>query len=739
MCGLAGIARLGGRPSSADHDDLLARMTRAVAHRGPDETVFGEFGAVDLGFARLSLVNPANGGQPLTLGDGAIALIANGEIYNYRELAASLPAGTRFRTGSDCEVLLHLYRRDGLAFLDRVRGMFALVLWDRERQRLVFARDRFGIKPLYYHRDTERIVFGSEIKALFEDPRTPRSLDWERALSDQMVTGLATFETGPAHSWFQGIEFVPAATIVTFDTGTGQRHEQKYWDFPSYDGRADCSAQEIVLAYGEALTASISECATADVQVGLFLSGGIDSAAIAALASPRPRTFTALNASTLLNQDAEYAHRIAARFGLDNSQVLFDARHIPSVEEWKNHLWLVEAPIAGAESFYKYEMYRYVRQHAPEIKAMLLGVGSDEFNGGYSVTMAGGGDWSDFAANVDRMGLRRALSRRPDLGVWWDNFEHSPVRADVLWDLAGDSAGVPYARYHRWKYRDVQQYNNWHEDRSAAGNGIEARVPFLDHRVVEIAAAVPSGLRHDLIWDKAILRRAMHDVLPQEFLGRPKVPFFYGDGVRHTYRTFVRMLAQDEASLLEQALAAPGSKSYLDADHMRATLASLQADPGTVPFELFLNVVNLGLLEAMALSPPSPPVTWRAAPVAESVAVNDWQPESARIEEQVFRRSFPALDQVVALAEGSLLLCDVQSPGTWYLAVNGAIEYEVDDTAQPQWVAFLRELDGVRDLNTVLAAAGVDADTIADLLTSSLDEGVLRMIGASPLPAGGPT
>jgi asparagine synthase (glutamine-hydrolysing) len=728
VCGLAGIARIGTDADFSAQDGLLQRMTRAVSHRGPDETVERFFGPVTLGFTRLSLVDPSGGGQPLMTSDESLVLIANGEIYNHRELAASLPRGVRLRTGSDCEVLLHLYRRDGQRFLDQVRGMFAIVLWDRVNHKLLFARDRFGIKPLFYHQDDERILFASEIKALFEDNRTPRALDWERALGDQMLSSAATFDISPAHSWFRGIELVPASTIVTFDLATGARHEHRYWEFPSYAGCGDASESELVRAYAETLAASVTECGMADVEVGLFLSGGIDSAAVAGLSSTAPRTFTALNASTYLNGDAEYGHRIARHLGLVNHQVLLDAAQVPTAEEWKRHLWLLEAPVAGPESYYKYEMYRYVRRHAPEIKAMLLGVGSDEFNGGYSGALAFDGGWEDFLAAIRQMALRSALERRPDLGAWWELPGAPLLNTEALRELAGTSDTDAFSMYHRWKYRCVQQYNCWHEDRTAAGSGIEARVPFLDHRLIEIAAAIPAALRPGLVWNKGILRRALADVLPEEFTERPKVPFFYGEGTRYTYRTFARMLAQDGASLVEEALSTQGAKQFLDAGNVRATLHALEADPSSGALEFLLQVVNLGLLEQMSAALPTPPTAQRELPTPQSVVVHDWEGQRRQLEARVLRRRPPARGDVLALPEEALLLQDAGDPRTWYLAVRGQIEFIVTDDEGPGWASFLRALDGSRDIASALVAAGASYEALADLISESVDEGSLRVL-----------
>lgn len=729
MCGLSGSARFGGRSAGSD-DTLLRRMTRAVAHRGPDETVIMATDPVNLGFVRLSLVDPVGGGQPLSMDDESLVLIANGEVYNHRELAAGLPSGTRLKTGSDCEVLLHLYRRDGLRFLDQVRGMFALVLWDRRNNSLIFARDRFGIKPLFYHSDAERIVFASELKALFEDPRTPRSLNWERALGDQLLSGAPLLETGPIHSWFSGIELVPAATIVTFDLATGSADHHRYWDFPDFSGDFHATESELVRSYGETLASSVAECGMADVEIGLFLSGGIDSAAIAALATPRPRTFTALNASTLRNSDAEFGHRIAKSLGLINHLVITNAAHVPSVEEWKSHLWLMETPLAGPESYYKYEMYRYVGAYAPEIKAMLLGGGADEFNGGYTKALAMGGGWDDFLANIRQMDLRNARNLRPDLGMWWEVQEPSLLRADALEEAANSSGSDAYARYFRWKYRDVQLYNNWHEDRSAAGNGIEARVPFLDHRLVELVAAVPPALRSELIWDKQILRRALHGVLSAEFVDRPKLPFFYGDGVGYTYRMFARMLAGDGGSLVDQALSAPGAKHYLDPDGVRSAVAELVGGRGSGHLEHVLRIVNLGLLDLMTSDLPIPPVDVMRAPVPESIEVADWDAQSEAIESRVLRRRALSNGCIVALREDAMIL---HEPATdqWFLALDGGIEFVLEEEDTPGWTTFLQALDGKRSLAEAVALSEVDFDAVIHMVAESIDEGLLTVVGAT--------
>ena len=731
MCGLAGCVRFGGGPAS-DLRPLLTGMARHLQRRGPDGVTYRQDGPAGLGFTRLSIVDPEGGDQPLLSADGDVALIANGEVYNHRELRATLPAGTRLRTDSDCEVLVPLYQRDGVRFLDSVRGIFAVVIWDRRRGRLVLARDRFGIKPLYFHRNAERIVVASEIKALLADPDTPRRLDWRQCLGDQMTTAAPAVEHDPPVTWFEGVESVPAGAVLEVDARTGEITEHRYWRLPSFRDGADASPAELVAAYGAALRASVAESCMSDAEIGLFLSGGVDSAAVAAFATvPQLQTFTALNGGTLANGDGEYAHRVARALDLPNHQLAFPVGRVPGRQEWKDLLWLVESPLCGPEQFYKYELHRYARSTRPDLKVMLLGQASDEFNGGYSVGLARGGDWAEFTDGLRQLARRRALYREPHLAPWEES-AHRLLSDEALGARSPGLLEDPYQAFVTWKYRDIQQYNNWHEDRTAAGNGIEARVPFLDHRVVEAAAAVPVGLRSRLLWDKEILRAALAGVLPVELVRRPKVPFYYGPGQRQVHRTFLAMLAQDGGALVEEALSGPLASRVLDADGVRATLRRLHDDPGSGQLELLLRVLNVGLLEQLLADPPAAP--GRNAPaVLPELVVHDWEAQRAEIDARVLHRGPLDLAAVPVLGEDVLLVAAEPADGTYYLAVGGSLEYVVDAAGDPAWLALLRGMDGERSLGVLLAAAGVAVDAVEEPLREAVDVGVVQLVRA-PVP-----
>ncbi|NEE06091.1 asparagine synthetase B, partial [Streptomyces sp. SID7499] len=220
-------------------------------------------------------------------------------------------------------------------FLRDVRGMFAIILWDRARGQLVLARDRFGIKPLYYHRTDQRIVMSSEIKALFADPTTPRRFAWDRALSVPLAAAAPRFSPEQMCTWFEGVESVPAATVLRVDLRDGRTTEHRYWELPT-EADESTSAEGFIERYGDLLEESVQDCATADTELGLFLSGGIDSSIVLALARKRAEglhTFTALSGGTRDNGDAEHSSWLARQWGIPNHQVLFEPGLTPTPEQ----------------------------------------------------------------------------------------------------------------------------------------------------------------------------------------------------------------------------------------------------------------------------------------------------------------------------------------------------------------------------------------------------------------------
>lgn len=721
MCGLAGFARLDGQDLGPEYDALLHDFADLLHHRGPDERELLRSGPVGLAFTRLSLVDPQDGTQPLVSDDGNLVLIANGEVYNHKELAARLPSDVTLKTGSDCEVLLYLYRQHGLDFLRDVRGMFAIILWDRARGQLVLARDRFGIKPLYYHRSDRRIVLSSEIKGLFADPATPRRFAWDRALAVPAVSAAPRFNADQMCTWFEGVESVPAATVLRVDLRGGRTTEHRYWELPT-EADESTSAEAFVERYGDLLEESVRDCATADTELGLFLSGGIDSSIVLALARTQVEelhTFTALTGGTRANGDAEHSSRLCRQWGVHNHQVLFEPGLTPTPEEWRRLVWLTESPMVGPEVYYKHELHRFARQVRPELRGMLLGAASDEFNGGYSQGM--GDDWTAFIAGLDGMDRATRLDRMPGLRYWWG--ENEAFLSDEALHSPGTGGDTDvYASYVLSEYRKVQQYNVWHEDRTAAGSGVEARVPFLDHRIVELTSSIPERLRPRLLWDKRILRDAVGTRVPRSIAERPKVPFFYGSGTHHAYGMLARLMNGNGRELVERALAAPGADAYLDADRIRRRLDDFTEGTSDSPsVELLTRIVNMGLLAEMATSAPSLESMDAGAVRTELRVREDLTDETRQLFEPARRHD---LNAVPVYAKGLLLLS--HASGDQYLANDGQIEFVLEPDSPI--VGVLQRIDGTSTLATVLRAADVELKSVEEELDTLVDQRLVLFV-----------
>jgi asparagine synthase (glutamine-hydrolysing) len=611
MCGIAGYVYLDGRPVLPDADrPLLGRMGEAMAHRGPDDSRVICWNNVGMVFRRLSINDIEGGAQPFDVCNGRISAMTNGEIYNHRDLRKDLGQRHTLRTTSDCEVLPYLYLDRGLRMFDPVNGMFATALLDRENRRLLLARDRLGEKPLFYCvlPGKRMLVFASELKALFAHPEVPRRFDWRTMLTQGQNIDTSL---GERPSGFVGVERLPAGAILDLSLIEGSFRIHRYWQLPQrLDTGGSTDADEYVEQYRALLEDSVRLREIADVGCGLFLSGGIDSSAVAALCARKDAlpTFSIRNASTLA--DANAAARVASHLGMANHQIDFDSTAFrPTPDTWRRVLWSCELADSTAEQLFKYYLHAFAHQRYPNLKVMLLGQGSDEFNGGYmGMVLNRPGPY--VAQDWDHMG--NTIRERDDIHVAFTSgligrakglVEHGVIRRDFIRALGGRETGSTAWDTYVSLYRGNLDYHLWHEDRTAAAHSIENRVPFLDHRLVEFQAQIPQGLHSSLFTDKRILRLATRDLLPEDVVNRPKGPLFYGSEQHHTFRMMHAMLTSNHGELLDQAIEGSTlTDGPIDAANLRAMASKIARDPSLADLGQLLSIVNMGLLAYMALT-----------------------------------------------------------------------------------------------------------------------------------------
>jgi asparagine synthase (glutamine-hydrolysing) len=558
MCGIAGFVGSGGPPAGAEAEEVLARMCGVIAHRGPDDqgTVVLD-GVAALGMRRLSIIDLAGGHQPLYGCDPAVQLVYNGEVYNFQELHRELEArGHVFKTRSDTEAIVHAYEEWGAGCVERLRGMFAFAVWDGRRRELFVARDRVGKKPLYYAVTAGGdFVFGSELKSLLEHPGVRPEAD------DEAVDAYLTFGYVPDPLCvFRGVRKLPPGHRLTF--ARGRVSVEPYWDFPVESDPEPRRAED----YLEELRALLDEAVrirlVADVPLGAFLSGGVDSSAVVGLMarnSPRPVKTFSIGFREDSYDELRYARVAARHFGTEHQEFVVTPDICGVVDELA---WHFDEPFADSSAIPTYVVSKMAREH---VKVVLSGDGGDELFAGYTryvVERERGG----FARlpRVLRAGVMRPLGRSLPHGAWGRNFIHNVAlnpldryleEVSVFTSLnrpslyagefrrrlgggrgnasalflghaeraagAGPLASLLYLDSKTYLPGDILTK----VDRMSMAASLEARVPLLDHKLIEFVARIPASLKMRGSETKHVFKRAVRGLVPDEILDRPKQGF----------------------------------------------------------------------------------------------------------------------------------------------------------------------------------------------------------------------
>jgi asparagine synthase (glutamine-hydrolysing) len=570
-------------------------MCDVIAHRGPDDEGFYQDERVSLGMRRLSIIDLAGGHQPVTNEDGTVFIVFNGEIYNYKELARLLlEKGHQLRTSSDTETIVHLYEEYGSACVHLLRGMFAFALWDTRSQTLLLARDRLGVKPLYYTEANGSLVFGSEIKSLLEHPSVSRTVDREA------LDAYLTFQYVPGpRTLFAGIRKLPAGHILT--AGPRGTSLERYWDLtfcePISHGLAD--EEEAQAELQRLLADAVRTELVADVPLGALLSGGIDSATVVGLMSREAtgpiRTFTVGFGEHPAYSELEAAREIAHHFGAEFHSIGSPAaavRLLPSL------VWHMDEPVADPAALPTFLVCRYARER---VKVVLTGEGGDELFGGYPRYA-----WFAIAQRLQRS-LPRWLSASLSAPVarlvpgsnagrlaelvlrscpdeerhlaWICNFSLQQkarlyAKGTNVYEARESSLQAVRERLkeceapdplHALMYLDLK---SWlvddilvKVDKMSMAASLEARVPLLDHRVVEFAGILPVSQKVRGLQTKRILKRAARDLLPASVLSRRK----------HAFQVPVNEWLRTQSDWARSILLSPAAlgRGYFDKGYLR--------------------------------------------------------------------------------------------------------------------------------------------------------------------------
>ena len=602
MCGIAGLI-------SSDHLDSdaprrVAQMRDAIAHRGPDDCGLYFDGQAALGHRRLSIVDLANGQQPLSNESRTVWVVFNGEIYNHAAVRRELQSrGHTYRTRSDTETIVHAYEEWGDDCVDHFNGMFAFAIWDEPRRRLLMARDRLGIKPLYWAHRGNLLLFGSEIKAIFAS----ELIEPEARLS-ALPEFFGTRSTAGAATLYSGIfKLLPGHRLVFED---GEARISQYWDVPVGARRRVVNTQDVVAEFKALLTESVRRQLMSDVPLGVFLSGGLDSSAIAATMAGligRPLETFSVAFEEQAFSELEYSRRVSDAIGATRHEVVVDETDF--FDALPKLIWHEDEPIAHPSSVPLFYVSALARRH---VKVVLTGEGSDELLAGYGryprIT------WNWRAAQVyDRVvpdRIRSAIARQlvPSLPEPLARYARRSFLADrsneaIVFDSFGSvslaeqqallspgfrdsvTAGQAYAAslayferpgkgstlLDRLLYADIKTYLVellMKQDQMSMAASIESRVPFLDHTLVEFAARLPDEWKLSGWTTKRVLREAMKSVLPDEILNRSKMgfPVPLGAWMRGRWNAVVSDVLLDRRSR-ERGIIDPTAVAKLLEDH----------------------------------------------------------------------------------------------------------------------------------------------------------------------------
>jgi asparagine synthase (glutamine-hydrolysing) len=583
MCGICGIYNLDMKP--LDNPDLIDRMSAQIRHRGPDSQGKFERPYLALAIRRLSIIDLQTGDQPLSNETGEVNLVFNGEIYNYREIRKRLlDRGHRFKSQSDGEVIAHLYEDMGADFVRELNGMFAIALWDQRARRLVLARDRAGEKPLYYWQRNGTLIFGSEIKTLLEYPEISRRLDTE-ALSQYFFYG---YFPSP-RSVYADIRKLPAAHVMVIEGH--EMRTQCYWSLRDYQrppelGNLSPKQEEVAC---EELREKLRDAATSrlvsDVPLGVFLSGGIDSSTVVATMSElSPGNVNSFSVSFPQRSfdEGEYAAYVARHFKTKHHVLTVDDKSMrDALMTLTNHL---DEPMADPAIIPTYLLSCFARQH---IKVALSGEGSDELFGGYPTYL--GARAAEYYLKLPTILRRQVFDRLRELlpvssdavpiGLFLQRFlthvEKSPAERHQTWFGMFSPAELDKLISTSWTgprppssvifnplppilegtrfdevlaemlYLDFRMYLEDNllvkVDRASMACSLEMRTPFLDHRLIEFAAGLPTNLKMRGFKSKYILKKAVEKWLPHKIVYRQKRGFTVpiASWLRNELRTLV--------------------------------------------------------------------------------------------------------------------------------------------------------------------------------------------------------
>jgi asparagine synthase (glutamine-hydrolysing) len=555
VCGICGVIQVGGHPRQVIEQSVLDQMTDAMTHRGPNDRGTYLAPGIALGVRRLSIVDVALGHQPFSNEDDSVWAIQNGELYNHEKIRDDLAGrGHRFTSRCDTEILPHLYEEVGVRFAERLHGKFGIAVWDERRRRAVIARDRLGVKPMYYAQVGDQVVFASELKSLLASGFVDPELDFE-AIEAYLTLG---FVPAPMTPLAQVRKVMPGERLIVDPEGA---RLERYWEYPKPDADTQSRPEELAEGLIERLEDAVRMRLMSDVPLGAMLSGGLDSSLIVALMARNMnepvKTFSVGFIEDEQNNELADARYVASVYGTEHHEL--EMSYGQQEIELADLVWALDEPIADLSSLGFLAISKLAAQH---VTVALSGQGADELLGGYTKHRAAAlaGQWQRLPGPIRHAGERSllagpssthrsartlaasnaserllAMSGRVDDGLRRALYRGPLADAD---GRAALRAVIPLARgvddnplaavLHIDGQLALPDDLLHYYDRTSMMQSLEVRVPFLDHNVVEYCARVPTSLKVRRLRTKHLLKEAARGIVPQRIIDKRKIGFLRG-------------------------------------------------------------------------------------------------------------------------------------------------------------------------------------------------------------------
>jgi asparagine synthase (glutamine-hydrolysing) len=654
----------------------------------------------------------------------------NGEIFNYSEIADSL-LFTSQKPANNAALVLALILKKGIEAIKDINGQFLIIYLHKTEKKIYVVNDHFGISQFYYYYNKSVFLFGSELKFLLAHPDCPKAIDWETSLKRPYPNTFTSYKS--YNTWFKEISLLPEASVLSLDMESGEVKINNYWKDTldkNYDYSPDNrTAADVMQEYISLLKDAIKIRVADGAVCYSLLSGGLDSSAIAALATKyKPvETFSAITQVTWIEGTTSICNKLSQDLGISNTQFLLPVHQLFfNTELWKQRIWRAESPDNHTDSFTKTLLHYAIKKVKPEVNVLLTGTGSDQLNGGLARWMVQDAEskdnnWEQFHNAVLDIENNKLISRE-DSALWKRrNF----INREFLVSISGNSVEKNSWLLYVGSALHAQAYSLlWDEARASASHGHSTRFPFLDFRFLPFVLQIPPRLHQELFFDKSILRVPIKNILPSYVIEKPKMASIHPD-CDFRFELFNFLTGEDPQIIVEEALG-PIDQPHpvINKKEIIKRIKKLQAAPEIYEWLEIMYIINLGLLEQLPFKTEKDMDMESSVKELQEITFGDAEKTNLFLEENLaIKKEIIDLQKPLLFTEGSFLLFDKLS-NKYFLSKDNALKFEIEEQYR-DWILFLNAINNRLSVQQILDELKIAYASIEEFLNLSVEEKIL--------------